>query len=85
LGLDAAADLVFSEIDGSVWDPDAFSGLFTRAILRVYAAYAVARGVCFAIRSMPMKYDYSMFRICAYAIDVDERCMLHATCAPDQG
>jgi len=34
LGLDPSGDLVFSEIDGSVWDPDAFSGLFTRAILR---------------------------------------------------
>jgi hypothetical protein len=34
LGLDSAADLVFSEIDGSVWDPDAFLGLFTRAILK---------------------------------------------------
>jgi len=34
LGLDAAGDLVFSDIDGSVWDPDAFSGLFTRAILK---------------------------------------------------
>lgn len=34
LGLDPAGDLVFSEIDGNVWDPDAFSGLFTRAILK---------------------------------------------------
>jgi integrase len=34
LGLDSAADLVFSEIDGSVWNPDVFSGLFTRAILK---------------------------------------------------
>ena len=34
LGLDSAADLVFSEIDGSVWNPDTFSGLFTRAILK---------------------------------------------------
>ena len=34
VGLDPAGDLVFSDVDGGVWNPDAFSGLFTRAILR---------------------------------------------------
>jgi integrase len=34
LGLDPAGDLVFSDVDGSVWNPDSFSGLFTRSILK---------------------------------------------------